>query len=157
MGHEMGHYVLHHNYKGTAALGLVVLMGFVFLHLSFDWATRRFGSRWRIGGIGDLAGLPLLALLFSVYFLVMTPVSNSIIRIEEAEADLFGVNASQQPDGAAEIALKLGEYRKMSPGEWEEILFFDHPSGRNRIEMAMRWKAEHEAPGVLASAPPSAP
>jgi STE24 endopeptidase len=111
--------------------------------------VRRFGSTWRVSGVGDLAGLPLLMLLLSVYFFVMTPVTNSGIRIEEAEADLFGLNAAQQPDGAAEVALKLGEYRKMSPGPLEEILFFDHPSGRNRIEMAMRWKAEHQAGGVL--------
>jgi STE24 endopeptidase len=39
--------------------------------------------------------------------------------------------------------LKLAEYRKLAPGKWEEIIFFDHPSGYNRILMAMRWKAEH--------------
>jgi len=43
------------------------------------------------------------------------------------------------------VSLKLGEYRKLDPGPIEEILFFDHPSGRNRILMAMRWKAEHVA------------
>ncbi|HKB08548.1 MAG TPA: M48 family metalloprotease, partial [Candidatus Polarisedimenticolia bacterium] len=64
MGHEMGHYVLHHNYKGTAALGLVILLGFVFLHLSYDRALRRFGAKWRVSGIGDVAGLPLLMTLF---------------------------------------------------------------------------------------------
>ena len=31
------------------------------------------------------------------------------------------------------------------PGPLEEILFFDHPSGRSRIMMAMTWKAEHLA------------
>jgi len=41
------------------------------------------------------------------------------------------------------VALKLGEYRKLSPSPLEEWLFFDHPSGRSRILMAMRWKAEH--------------
>jgi STE24 endopeptidase len=157
MGHEMGHYVLHHNYKGIGFLSLVIVLGFVFLRVSFDGAVRRFGSKWRVGGIGDLAGLPLLMLLFSVYFFVLTPITNSYTRIEEAEADLFGVNASRQPDGAAEVALKLGEYRKMSPGVWEEILFYDHPSGRNRIEMAMRWKAENDTgcppPAQRTSAP----
>ena len=64
---------------------------------------------------------------------------------EEAEADLFGINASGQPDGQALVNLKLVEYRKPDPGAIEEILFFDHPSSRNRILMAMRWKAEHVA------------
>jgi Zn-dependent protease with chaperone function len=157
MGHEMGHYVLHHNYTGIAALGLIFLLGFIFLHVFYDRALRRFGARWRVAGIGDVAGLPLLMLLFMVYLLVMTPVINSVIRVHEAEADLFGLNASQQPDGAAEIALKLAEYRKMDPGELEEIVFFDHPSGRNRIEMAMRWKAEHGPGGPLAGQGGGAP
>ena len=149
MGHEMGHYVLHHNYKGVAFLGLITFLGFVFLNLSFGGAVRRFGTKWGVRGTGDPAGLPLLMLLFSVYFFFLTPVTNSATRIEEAEADLFGLNAAQQPDGAAEVALKLGDYRKMDPGGLEEDLFFDHPSGRNRIEMAMRWKAEHGPGGIL--------
>jgi STE24 endopeptidase len=95
-----------------------------------------------VSGIGDLAGLPVLMLLLGVYFFVMTPVLNSGTRIAEAEADLFGLNATRQPDGAAEIALKLGEYRKLEPGPLEEMIFFDHPSGHSRIEMAMRFKAE---------------
>ena len=75
--------------------------------------------------------------------------TNTIIRKTEAEADLFGLNAARQPDGAAQAALKLGEYRKLDPGPIEEFVFFDHPSGRHRIEMAMRWKAEHVGPQSL--------
>jgi len=73
-------------------------------------------------------------------------VVNTIIRVQEVEADLYGLNAARQPDGEAEVALKLGEYRKLSPGPWEEAIFFDHPSGRSRILMAMRWKAENLPP-----------
>jgi hypothetical protein len=47
----------------------------------------------------------------------------------EAEADAFGLNAARQPDGAAQAALHLAEYRKMQPGAVEEIIFFDRPSG----------------------------
>jgi STE24 endopeptidase len=41
------------------------------------------------------------------------------------------------------VILKLSTYRKLEPGKWEEIMFYDHPSGRTRIESAMRWKKEH--------------
>ena len=44
-----------------------------------------------------------------------------------------------------QVSLKLGAYRKLSPGPIEEMLFFDHPSGRSRILMAMTWKAEQQA------------
>ena len=143
MGHEMGHYVLHHNYKGAAFIAVVIILGAVLLRASFDGVVRRSGTRWKVGGIADLAGLPLVFLLFFIYLFALTPALNSFTRTLEAEADLFGLNAARQPDGAAEVALKLGEYRKLAPGPLEEIVFYDHPSGHSRIFMAMRFKAEN--------------
>lgn len=143
MSHEMGHYVLNHIYKLILAIGVIIFVGFAFLRGAFQWAFRRWGLRWGLSGIADPAAFPLLAAVFSVYFFIMTPVANTVIRTSEAEADIFGLNASRQPDGMAEAALQLGEYRKLHPGRIEEIVFFDHPSGYNRILMAMRWKAEH--------------
>ena len=95
-----------------------------------------------MSGIGDLAGMPLLAALFALFFFLITPFLNTYIRVNEAEADLFALHAAREPEGAAEVALKLSEYRKLDPGPIEEWIFYDHPSGRARIEMAMRWKAE---------------
>jgi STE24 endopeptidase len=82
-------------------------------------------------------------LIGSFFFFVLTPILNSQTRIDEYEADMYGLNASRQPDGFAQAAIHLGEYRKMNPGSLEEWVFFDHPSGRNRIYAAMRWKAEN--------------
>ncbi len=156
MGHEMGHYALHHVYQGILFFAVVIVAGFAFLRWSFDRLLGGFGRSWGIRGVADPAGMPLLSALLAVYFFVLTPVINTQTRIEEAEADLFALNAAREPEGAAEIALKLGEYRKLAPGPLEEAIFFDHPSGRSRIRMAMRWKAEqlHEA---SRSAPSSAP
>jgi STE24 endopeptidase len=64
-----------------------------------------------------------------------------VVRITEREADAFGINTSREPDGMAKVALKLGVYRKLDPTPLEEFIFFDHPSGRARIRMAMDWKA----------------
>jgi len=143
MAHEMGHYVLNHIYKMLNFFLIITVIGFAFLRWSFDFSLKKWGQKWGVRGIGDAAGLPLVVLLLSVFFFFMTPVTNTLIRIQEAEADIYGLNAARQPDGEAEVALKLGEYRKMSPGPVEEFIFYDHPSGRNRILMAMRWKAEN--------------
>jgi STE24 endopeptidase len=143
LGHEMGHYVLHHLYKGIVFLSILIVLGFVFLRHAFDALWRRHGGRWRIRGVADVAGMPLFAILITTALFVLTPVTNTITRVLESEADIFGLNASQQPDGFAQVVLKLGEYRKLEPGPLEEFLFYDHPSGRSRIFMAMRWKAEH--------------
>jgi STE24 endopeptidase len=152
MAHEMGHYVLHHIYKGLTELGLVIVAGFAVVNGLFERLRRRNPARWRVREIGDVAGLPLAALLFAGYLFALTPVLNSIIRVQEAEADIFGLNAAQQPDGFAQIALKLSDYRKLDPGPLEEIVFYDHPSGRARIFAAMRWKAEHPSTWTTAAA-----
>ncbi len=143
MGHEMGHYVLNHVGKSLFYFGVMLVAGFAFLRWGFDRAVARRGERWGIRGVADPAGLPLLAALLSLFLFVLTPLNNTFIRTSEAEADIFGLNAAREPDGMAEVALILSEYRKLAPGPVEEWIFFDHPSGRNRILMAMRWKAEH--------------
>jgi Zn-dependent protease with chaperone function len=143
MAHEIGHYVLNHVTKGILFYGLVVVAGFAFVRWSFERIHARRGTAWGIRGIDDLAGLPLLAALLSVFLFLATPLINTWVRAGEAEADIFGLNAAGQPEGFAEVALKLSEYRKLDPGPLEEWIFFDHPSGRARIEMAMRWRAQH--------------
>jgi len=143
MGHEMGHYVLNHEYKGLVEIGVVIVIGFAFLNWGINFALARWGQTWEIRGITDVAVLPLAVIVFSLFFLVMTPVTNTITRTMEYEADMFGLNVSRQPDGKANVDMMLGEYRKISPGPIEEFIFFDHPSGRTRITAAMRWKAEH--------------
>jgi Zn-dependent protease with chaperone function len=143
MGHEMGHYVLNHVYTGITYIGIVIVLGFAYLRWALEWSLKRWGEKWQIRGIGDTAVLPLVVLLASIYFFVLTPVLNTLTRTQEHEADMYGLNASRQPDGFAQAAIHLGEYRKMSPGPVEEWIFFDHPSGRRRIHDAMQWKAEN--------------
>ena len=143
MAHEMGHYVLNHGLKHAVSYTLVLLGGLLFIKFSWGWAALRFGSRFGVRGITDPAGLPLLAALFSIYTFLATPVYYTIVRTAETEADIFGLNASREPDGFAEAIFKLAEYRKLEPGPVEEFLLFHHPSGYNRIFAAMRWKAEN--------------
>ena len=143
MAHEMGHYVLNHGAKLLTYFGIFVLIGFALTRALFDAAVRRWGGRWGVRGIADPAGLPLLVLIFSALVFVATPFLNTVVRVTEREADAFGINTSREPDGMAKVALKLGAYRKLDPTPLEEFIFFDHPSGRSRIRMAMDWKAAH--------------
>jgi len=52
-----------------------------------------------VRGVDDVAALPLFALLISIYAFVLTPITNTYIRTMEYEADIFGLNAANQPDG----------------------------------------------------------
>jgi STE24 endopeptidase len=147
MGHEMGHYVLSHVYVGVLLFDpIMFVLFFGLLKLALDKCLARWGDKWRISDIGDPAVLPLVILLASIYFFLLTPVQNSFVRMQEHSADMYGLNATRQPDGFAQAAIHLGEYRKMSPGPIEEIIFYDHPSGRRRIHDAMQWKSENLKP-----------
>ena len=119
------------------------MIGFAVVAWLFERLRARYEATWKVRSIADPAGLPLVALLFAGYLFVTTPLANTITRTAEYEADVFGLNTARQPDGFAQIAIKLSEYRKLDPGKWEEMIFFDHPSGRTRIYTAMRWKAEN--------------
>ena len=141
MAHEMGHYVLNHITRLIVSFALTALVAFAFAKWAFETAVRRWGDRWQVRGIADLAGVPLLALIFTAIGFVMTPMNNTITRVAEVEADAFGINTSRESTGMAQVALKLGKYRKLDPTPLEEFVFFDHPSGRARIRMAMDWKA----------------
>jgi len=151
LGHEMGHYVLNHVYKGITFIGILIVAGFAFVRWSFEKLRASSAARWGIRDVGDVAGMPLLLFLLSAYFFVLTPVDNTITRTMEAEADNYGLNASREPDGFAQAALHLSEYRKMEPGPVEEWLFYDHPSGWHRIHRAMVWKAEHVGDADIAA------
>ena len=143
LGHEMGHYVLNHVAILITWMGLLIFVAFAFLNWGFKWLVKRFGAAWGVKGIDDPAGLPVFMALLSFFFFLATPVQNTITRTVEAQADIFGVNAVRQPDGFAKATLTLSEYRKLDPTPLEEFVFYDHPSGRSRIYMMMRWKAEH--------------
>jgi len=158
MAHELGHYVLNHIVKSVVYLTLLFGVGFFFSNLGFAALYRVFGANWGVRDIGDSAGLPLLLIFFTLFGLVATPIQNSIVREDEVQADIFGLNAAREPDAFATAILKLAEYRKLDPTPLEEIVFYDHPSGRSRVAMAMQWKSEHlnelpPAPAPVAPAP----
>jgi STE24 endopeptidase len=137
--------VLNHIPITVAVLTLIFAVGLFLLWWLTPRILARHAQRWKVRGSGDPAVVPLFAILMTGYFLVLTPVTRSLVRLNESSADAFGLDAAREPDGFASIAMKLSEYRKIEPGRLEEILFFDHPSGATRVRMAMEWKARHLA------------
>ncbi len=146
LGHEMGHYVLNHIRNLIIGFGLIFLLIFFVVSRAAPALIARYPG-WRVRDVADPAAAPVLLALASVASLVLTPIQNTLIRHNEIEADKFGLNAAHEPDGFAKTAMRLSEYRKISPGPVEEFLFFDHPSGENRVRMAMQWKKDH-VPGA---------
>src|ERR1700728_729437 len=139
MAHEMGHYVLHHIWRDVIYLSVLGLAVLLALNYSFDWILLRWGSGLGVRDRGDIAGLPLAVALLSVLGFLATPLTNTISRMAESEADIFGLNAAREPQAFASIAIRLAQYRKLDPGRLEEIRMYDHPSERTRVQMARQW------------------
>jgi STE24 endopeptidase len=143
-GHEMGHYVINHIIHSLLETLILIVLVFFVLRAWLESMQRRHGTAWKTTSIFDPGLFPAISLIFTVIFLLLTPVTKTMTRVQEHEADMFGLNASRQPDGFAQAMLKLGQYRKLSPGPVEEMIFFDHPSGHTRILDAMRWKSQND-------------
>jgi len=61
MGHEMGHYVLHHIAKDILYFSVVTVIFFAFLRWSLERALARWGERWQARELGHgraSTGLP---------------------------------------------------------------------------------------------------
>ena len=106
-GHEMGHYVLGHVRDGILfSCGCTLF----FLYLGYrcvNWMLARCGHRhWSIRDAGDLASVPLLILLFSVFSFLFTPISNAYSRHLEHQADQYGLEVIHGllPDAPAAAA-----------------------------------------------------
>jgi STE24 endopeptidase len=143
VAHEIGHYVMNHVIVNLLWFAIVSAIVFWLTDRAFRLLTGIFGGNWDVRTLDDPAGLPVLYAAFTFFMFLATPAMNTIVRTQEAQADLFGVNAAREPDAFATVVLKLSEYRKLDPSPLEEWALYDHPSGRSRIHMMMRWKAEH--------------
>ncbi|OAN66586.1 M48 family metalloprotease [Sphingomonas sp. TDK1] len=143
VGHEIGHYKHQHLLWLTLFTALLVTVALLVIDRLFAPVARLLGAGDRT--LADPAGLPVLVVIFSTFVFLSTPLLNTALRTVELDADRYGLDHAQAPDGAARALLKTIDYRAPSPGRLEEILFYEHPSIRHRLENAMAWKAAHPA------------
>lgn len=142
VGHEMGHYVHMHVLWMTGIMSVLIMAAFWLADRLYPVARRLLGAS-RVGDISDPAGLPVLGVVIAFIFVLATPITNTMVRMIETDADQFSLEHANEPDGLARALIKTAEYRAPSPSWLEEFIFYDHPSVENRIRMAMQWKADH--------------
>jgi Zn-dependent protease with chaperone function len=141
MGHEMGHYVLGHIWKGIL---LSVVVSAVFFYLSYlftGWAIARFGGRWGFTELSDLASMPLIVATIGVISFVAQPITNSFTRAIEHEADTFGLEVTQLNDAGARAFIKLGSQNKSNPepNPLVKAFMYTHPPLIERIRYALEY------------------
>jgi len=147
VGHEMGHYVMHHVLWLAAAFSVLFALATFLADRIFVPAARWLHATG-VTGIADPAGLPVLMAIVITFVLLATPILNTLIRTQESQADSFSLRTANEPDGLSKALVKTIQYRASSPSALEEFLFYDHPSVEHRVRKAMDWKATHPQPGT---------
>lgn len=146
LGHEMGHYVLGHVWKG-----LIFTLGVLFalLYLGYrcvGWVLARWGSSWEIRGLDDWASLPVLLLLLSIFSFLFDPISNAYSRHIEHQADVYGLEVTHGilPDAAQTAANSFQVEGESSladpdPNPLNVFLFYDHPPISDRVSFLLNY------------------
>ena len=90
-GHELGHYVLHHIERGMT-IGAVLSFFFLWTGARLaQWLVLRYGPRWHIASLEDWSATGVLLLVLALLSFIAEPISNSISRVQEHQADVFGI------------------------------------------------------------------
>jgi STE24 endopeptidase len=135
VAHELGHQARRHIAKGIGWFALVILPTALIVAL----ATRRRG------GMAAPEAVPLALLVVVVLSLVTGPLQSAATRRYEAEADWTALQATRDP--RAMEGLFRGFTRRAladpDPPGWWHVLFDDHPSGKQRVQMARAWAARN--------------
>ena len=137
VAHELGHYKHHDIWRllgfGLAASLLAFGTGF--------WGMNRLATPASLSSVADVAGLPLLFLIFYAVNLVLMPLINGYSRRRERAADLFALRALEGRDVFISCMEKLGAQNLADPEPpgWYEWFFYDHPSIGKRVSMARKW------------------
>jgi Zn-dependent protease with chaperone function len=139
-GHELGHYVLHHIWKGMAFAAFMTLLGLVLLYLLIPPLLARFGPRWGIRGNDDWASMPALLLVIAIFTVPGNAAANTYSRYLESQADLYSIEVTHGvvPDAgqaAAHSYQKFGElvFADPDPDPLYVFTFYDHPTLKDRI------------------------
>jgi STE24 endopeptidase len=153
-GHEMGHYVLNHIYKGLAFAVVLMLAGLWLGRRIVLAMLARWGEAWQIRGINDLAALPVLMLALSLLTLVGEPIGNAFSRHIEHQADIYGLEVTHGlfPNNnqvAASSFQKLGEksYDYPTPNPLLVFWTYTHPTIADRVRFSLRYDPWHTPAG----------
>jgi STE24 endopeptidase len=136
MGHEMGHYVLGHTWYLVALSSLLTMASFYAAYRTAGAVLARWGARFGFTTLADVASLPLILLIASIFSLIVTPLALAYTRHIEHEADRFGLEITQTNHSAGTAFVKLQEdaLANPRPGSLVKLWRESHPPLGERID-----------------------
>ncbi len=146
MGHESGHYVLHHLPKMIMLDFFIVLIGFWLTAKLGEWIHSRNASKWKLGEYSSRSGFTVLLLALSIVGQFIALTMNVVSRHFEHEADVYGQEAihslvtnPQQTAVRAFNALGAAWLEDPNPNPFFEFWFDSHPSVADRTKFAAHY------------------
>ena len=142
IAHEMGHNLLHHLWWGILFSSIVAGIGFFIIHLTGPKIITRLKNRLKIENMADVAGLPLIFLIFMVYGIITMPVGPAFSRHMERQADKFALDMTHNKEAFISAMNELA-YINLSdpnPSPIIEFLLYDHPPISKRIKFAEEYR-----------------
>ncbi len=136
VGHELGHYVLGHVVISIFVSWALILVGLYGAHRTADLLLSRFGDRFGFTQLSDVASLPLLMLLLSVFSLLIGPATLALSRHHEHEADRFALELTHDNHGGASafVALQRQNLAVPRPGWLFKLFRASHPPIGERVD-----------------------
>jgi STE24 endopeptidase len=145
-GHEMGHYVLGHLWKGFLFLAAMLFVLFYLGYRSIGWLLSRSGASWGIRALDDWASLPALLFLLTLFGFAADAIGNTFSRYEENQADVYSLEVTHGivPDAGQAFARSFQIYGETvlvdpDPNLVNVFLFFDHPTVADRIHLGVTY------------------
>ncbi|MCR4403760.1 MAG: M48 family metallopeptidase [Candidatus Acetothermia bacterium] len=138
VAHELGHHAHRDMWKLIAGQSALALLGLYAVHLALEPLAKAFG----LGK--DIARLPLFLIIFGGVFFVLSPLSNSLSRWFEGQADQYALQLAKKPAAQARVMVKICDQnlRFAAPHLLLELLAYDHPAGIKRVERVRRFLRE---------------
>jgi Zn-dependent protease with chaperone function len=143
IGHELGHYVLGHVWKGFLFGAAALLVALYLIFRGLHWLLGRWGRDWRLYGLEDWASLAAFLLLLQIVMFFASPIVNGVTRMEEHAADVYGLEVihgivPNSEEVAAHAFQVLGEVDLADPNPPPFIRFwlYSHPPLAERLVFA---------------------
>ena len=135
LAHELGHHVHRDIWKLLVSRSLLTLAGLYVVNVALHWAVE---TRHLYLGLADVATIPLLLALMSLFWLVVMPLGNGISRAIEYQADEYALQSTGmvEPFKSAMTRLTNQNLAEFEPAPLVEFLFYSHPSMGKRLRHA---------------------
>lgn len=147
LAHELAHHVHGDMWRGLAFSTILTFASFY----AAASVLRVAGPHVGVTDPSDVAGLPLVVLVFGALSVAVLPLANAQSRGHERRADRFALRLTANPAAFTSAMRRLAQQNlaEERPSPFIETFFYSHPPIAERLRMASQWEASRSPKGRL--------